>query len=261
MKIILSRKGWDSGYGMRPSPVFGDSSIQSLPIECSPPSPAYSNLTPAAIRAQGFPCLGDFLASYHPTLGGSGIAHLDPDLEFGALTRAAGWLPCFGQDNSSMAASHLDRQGVGIGDLFLFYGWFDDVERHGKGWNRKGNDRHIIWGWLQVGSIVDPSAPTGIPAWLTYHPHVIHRSTYVRNRIYLSAPVLNVGDNAISGVPGAGLFGREIAARCITSQPGSRKLYPTAMPPWITPTRHRQEQVWDSNTEPKAVSWLRQLFL
>ena len=260
MKIVLSRKGWDSGYGKRPSPVFADSTIQSLPIECSPPSPAYASLTPASIVAQGFPNLGRFLSSYHPTLGGSGIAHLDPDLESGAFKRAPGWVPCFGQDNSSMAASHLDNEGVGIGDLFLFYGWFDDVVRSGSGWLRKGNDRHVIWGWLQVGSIVVPSSPKSIPTWLNYHPHVVHRSTYLKNRIYLSAPALNIDDAALTGIPGAGVFGHESGSRRITAIPGSRKLYPTGLPNWLEGTRHRQEQVWNTHGVPEAINWLRRIF-
>ena len=48
--------------------------------------------------------------------------HLDPDLQEQARPRGPGWLPLFGQVDS--AQSHLENCGVGIGDLFLFFGWF-----------------------------------------------------------------------------------------------------------------------------------------
>lgn len=51
------------------------------------------------------------------------LAHLDPDLRRDALpTRPNGWRPAFGQ--SGAAAGHLFNQEVGIGDLFMFFGWF-----------------------------------------------------------------------------------------------------------------------------------------
>ncbi len=51
------------------------------------------------------------------------FAHLDPDLRPEALaSRPKDWRPAFGQ--SSAAATLLINQGVGVGDLFIFFGWF-----------------------------------------------------------------------------------------------------------------------------------------
>jgi hypothetical protein len=47
--------------------------------------------------------------------------HLDPDIRPG-LVRREGWMPAFGQVGA--AETHLENQGVGMGDLFLFFGWF-----------------------------------------------------------------------------------------------------------------------------------------
>ena len=43
-----------------------------------------------------------------------------------------GWQPLFGQD--SAAETHLRNQGVGTGDIFLFFGLFRRVEQSAHGW-------------------------------------------------------------------------------------------------------------------------------
>ena len=123
MKIILSRKGFDSEYGGAASPIFPDGSMVTLPVPSN---------EKGCIRY-------DKLNSPHGTLGsivadltkGShsarDTAHIDPDLRLQTLDgRANGWRPIFGQ--ASAAQSHLASNGVGPGDLFLFFGWFRRVE-------------------------------------------------------------------------------------------------------------------------------------
>ena len=46
--------------------------------------------------------------------------------------REPGWRPLFGQEGA--AETHLANQGVGTGDVFLFFGLFRPVEKAGDGW-------------------------------------------------------------------------------------------------------------------------------
>ncbi|MBL9190020.1 MAG: hypothetical protein JNK23_21250 [Opitutaceae bacterium] len=118
MKVIFSRKGWDSGFGGRPSPVFPDGSIQSLPIhDCSDREAPHSKITPHVLKKQGYPTLDKFLEVYHREGVPERHAHLDPDLDLEAFQRKEGWLPSFGQ--SGGPATHLDRCHVSVGDLFF----------------------------------------------------------------------------------------------------------------------------------------------
>jgi hypothetical protein len=56
----------------------------------------------------------------------------------------------FGQEGR--AASHLLRQGVREEDIFLFYGWFREVEKKNGKWRYKkvSLDLHVIWGLMKV---------------------------------------------------------------------------------------------------------------
>ncbi len=114
----------------------------------------------------------------HPWLG----AHLDPDLRANNLPRLADWRPLFGQ--ADKAQSHLATNQVGVGDLFLFFGWFRETQ-----WDRRGRltfrpgapNIHLLFGWLEVGEVWDVGArPSGPwPAWARYHPHA-HTHTHSR---------------------------------------------------------------------------------
>jgi hypothetical protein len=114
----------------------------------------------------------------------SSPTHLDPDLDRTARARRRGWRPAFGQD--SAAQRHLERQGVGVGDLFLFFGWFRDVEQSGGKYRYVGGtrDRHVIFGWLRVGQVLRVG-PDAVPEWLRDHPHAV-RDDAPFNTIYLA---------------------------------------------------------------------------
>lgn len=259
MRIILSRKGWDGRFGGKASPVFLNGTIQSLPIDCWPTSPLYANICPRSVVAQGFRNLGAFIRAYHTGWGSSHPdAHLDPDLESGAYARSTGWLPCFGQQSG--AATHLDNNYVGVGDLFLFYGWFDDVLTTGVRPVSRGHDRYVIWGWLQIGSI---AVPPHIPAWLNYHPHVANASHFSRNnRIYVSSPTLT-RVNTSAKWAGGGTFTNEHPNRNLTAVLGKRGTYPTRLPRWFSAsmTHHRQEHVVDTAGIPQAHAWVSSIFV
>jgi hypothetical protein len=140
MKVILSRKGCDSGQksGKMASPILPCGCLCSIPIP-------YSSGVPYATIRFGTRTLPDICDGIRPYW--KGLAHLDPDLCFQSLaTRPAGWRAAFGQ--SSAAQGHLKNQEVGEGDLFLFFGWFKRTEGSGDklkfvlGRSRKA---HHLW--------------------------------------------------------------------------------------------------------------------
>ena len=127
MKIVFSRKGFDSAAGGGPSPVV-DGRPLSLPI---PASGILSRTTYGALA------LGDHAArASRGRLGADDLCHHDP--MFLPDGRAI-----LGQCGA--AQTHLERQGVGVGDCFIFFGLF-----------RAEGERphHRLFGYLQVGEVL-----------------------------------------------------------------------------------------------------------
>jgi hypothetical protein len=145
VRIILSRKGFDSANGGVASPVFPDGRLISLPIPSGGGPLCYGDLT---IDGHNLGSLVEVLT--HGRVTATHRAHVDRDLYACAMRRDPGWRPAFGQIDS--AQPHLAAQGVGAGDLFLFFGWFREVQALSGRWQfRRGSpDRHVLFGWLQV---------------------------------------------------------------------------------------------------------------
>lgn len=166
MKIILSRKGFDSASGKQPNPIMPNDQLLSLPIpdDCG-------NNTFASLRWGNMSYL-DIIQSLNPNtkLNAESLCHLDPDLRADVKGRLPNWKPAFGQAGSAL--SHLCNNKVGVGDLFLFFGWFqkadyiDGVLRYVK----SAPDQHVIYGYMQVSEVV--KSFENVPAWLRAHPHV-----------------------------------------------------------------------------------------
>lgn len=184
--------------------------------------------------------------------------HLDPDLRAESIPRQAGWLPSFGQ--SEQAASHLHAQNVGVGDLFLFFGWFRQT---GGSWpnlhyERRAPNLHVLFGWLQVGAVLRLANPRSlVPSWLHYHPHISGISAKAKNNvIYVAAPELQI-DGERFGLPGGGVFSRFSSELQLTS-PGSRLRSLWRVPTWFHDdpplTYHKEAWRW---TEREDASTLR----
>jgi len=176
MKVILSRKGFDSSSGGFASPVFDKKEMLSLPIPevydrggigydrlRLPLSIAdktgcetYKDLMSIKIKTQrtAKSYFEHMKAQYKHKL--TYLCHPDPDLlnywgnEFGS-TEKEEWLPMFGQSDS--AQTILSNEGVGEGDLFLFFGRFRHVDTVG-GLKFEGEDFHAIWGYMQVDKVI-----------------------------------------------------------------------------------------------------------
>lgn len=122
MKIIFSRKGFDSTSGGGPSPI-----VKGLPISLPIPgqngeATIYSDLG-----------LGQTVTDVtRGRIGGDHPCHDDPMFADGHC-----W---FGQ--SGAAEGHLRKQGVGEGDVFLFFGLFADAETQER--------HHRIFGQMRI---------------------------------------------------------------------------------------------------------------
>ena len=236
MKLILSRKGFDSSpaYGACASPILPDGEMISLPIPHQRGTTTFDGL-----RHRGID-VGQLVSELTGgRVKGADPAHLDPDLDPTARPRHRGWRAAFGQD--SAAQRHLERQGVGAGDLFLFFGWFREVVKvRGRyGYRPGAPDRHVLFGWLRVGRVLRPG-PDRVPPWLRDHPHAAHDSA-PHNTIYLA-------DDAA----GAGVF-RQFRPDLQLTDAGSRQRSLWRMPADFLPgarpplTYHRDPTRWGSD--------------
>ena len=224
MKIIISRKGFDSKYGGCPSPIIGDRPI-SLPIPIGPSCQTYG-----AVKFLYPSGDGTKLAKVVKDLGGKTPdkilldddteVHLDPDLQRDSLENRNNprWRASLGQ--SDAALSHLRNQKVAVGDLFLFFGWFREAKWEGDGNCKKLSykpntpDRHVLFGWLQVGEILKVeneqqwSDVKKEYSWLGKHPHM-HAPFPKRNAIYIAKEFLHV-ERCVAinkaELPGGGVF-------------------------------------------------------
>lgn len=212
MKIILSRKGYDSEFGGRPSPILPDGTLVSLPIPSERDRRRYRDLRGRDDR-ELVVSLRDL--DLFPD-GVDARCHLDPDLEQATLPRMQGWRPAFGPGKT--AAGHLDNQGVGVGDVFLFFGWFRRTAVvNGRLAFVPGRyqDLHVIFGWLEVGDIVRPGIGQAVPPWLEAHPHCAeHHRHHLAGRIYTATERLTISPPH----PGGGVF--RFDERLVLTKPG-----------------------------------------
>jgi hypothetical protein len=234
MKIVLSRKGFDSANGGVPSPIFPDGSLFSLPI---PASSSPTRFADCRWRGQGVGTLVESLTAGR--VAATSPAHLDPDLDVGALARAADWRPAFGQTGA--AQSHLAQHGIDAGDLFLFFGWFREVqETVGGTWRFKRNapDLHVLFGWLAVGEVLRIGNRVGNYGqrcpWLRNHPH-LHGTWSEANTIYVAAENMRIpGRQHSSRRAGAGIFPVVSESRTLTA-PGQPLRSSWRLPGWFHP--------------------------
>lgn len=226
MKIILSRKGFDSSAGGVPSPILPDGTMLSLPIPDKTSGIRYEDITPHGRLVSDLT-----KGRVKPHYG----AHLDPDLVAGSIRRQPGWRPIFGQADAEQRV--LEHKGIGPGDLFLYFGWYRQVERRDDRFQfvRGAPDLHVLWGWLQVGAVLRVGVDA-LPTWAEYHPHVAQPDGRRFNTIYQSAKAFTVG-GACPGVPGAGVFGHYDDRLRLTAPGRSRSVW--SLPDWFRPSGDR----------------------
>ena len=284
MKIIFSRKGFDSTAGGIPSPIFADDTFCSFPILFPRQEPKLKD-----VRFRGTN-LGSLVGqlSNNPNISKAGV-HLDPDLNRNARPRKAGWRPCFGQIGA--AQTHLAKHHVGDGDIFLFFGWFRRViTTNGRlRFHPEAQGIHCLFGWLQVGAVnnlgMDGSVP---PKWALEHPHVKDANHYrlkaTNNTLYMASERLRLPGHRRQ-IAGGGIFPYFNKSLQLTEPDCQRSIwrlpdcfYPIkAMPPlsyhvdlerWhrdkkgvlLRTVGRGQEFVLDCDFYPGVIEWLKDVF-
>ena len=111
MKIILSRKGFDSANGGIPSPIMPDGTLLSMPIpsddNASYDELVYNGITYSQILHQIAP---------HQKFE---QCHVDPDIRSNCrIEYPQNWVPAFGQIGAAQGV--LNNANVEVGDIFLF---------------------------------------------------------------------------------------------------------------------------------------------
>ena len=192
MKIILSRKGFDSSNGGFPSIILPSKEMLSLPIpSCYEGDYKYSDITTKNdgnlfdIMKQ---CIGEKIQ-----LGKKDInltedihCHLDPFLGNYSVKETNCWNGIFGQEGAS--AGHLRNEEVNTGDIFIFFGWFDDVEiinGHYQYVNKgEPKGKHTMFGYLEIGEKYENIKD--VPQKYKNHPHVINQDRK-NNTIFIAS--------------------------------------------------------------------------
>ncbi len=211
MKVILSRKGFDSQYGKIDSPILPDGTLLSLPIPQNNDSIRFDELSYK--DKSYFEIIKQLKDNWaYPD---NQAAHLDPDIRKEAYNkRSKDWRPIFGQ--SAAAQGHLKKQGVGIGDIFLFFGSFGETQYNNQKLEYKKSvdypkGRHVIFGYLQIGEIHELNTDAdynALPDFTQYHSHAnkhfIENDGKARsnNCIYIASEKLSFNND----LPGGGTF-------------------------------------------------------
>jgi hypothetical protein len=213
--------------------------------------------------------------------------HLDPDLDRSAVSRLPGWRPALGQ--SGAAQSHLRDKKIGVGDLFLFFGWFRQVEIHAGVWRyvRSAPHVHVIFGWLEVAHVLpvvtERERCLRSHPWIANHPHVADPARYTdaRNTLYVAPKGSRFSKSAIHGGGRFLQFGEQLQ---LTRSGSTRSVW--SLPAWFMPKKGRaplsynprpdqwetdsdhvvlrsaakgQEFVLDAAEYPEAESWASEL--
>lgn len=248
MKLIFSRKGFDSSSGGCANPILPDGSLCPLPIPD----------LHAPYRYEQFPQLSALAfdlsrGRVRPEQG----AHLDPDLEENMLPRHPQWRPLFGQHGA--AAGHLARQSVSDGDVFLYFGWFRQVEQEAGCWvyHKDAPDLHVLFGWLQIDRVLalEEDVPRTLE-WVKYHPHFFGPRA-INNTLYVARRRLALPSFSCE-LPGAGQFPLLRTNLILTRQGERRGVW--QVPTWMHPegrdtalTYHQRRERWQQDGDSLAL--------
>ncbi len=153
MKIVFSRKGFDTTAGGVPSPI-----VAGVPV--SLPIPADARSTTRFGDLGHGTCIE---ALTRGRLTRESLCHDDPMFGPSPSGEEMAWLGQYGA-----AQGHLEKHGVGVGDHFVFFGLFAEPvtgERH-----------HRIFAHMEVRQVGRPEALAARPDWIAPprpHPHFL----------------------------------------------------------------------------------------
>lgn len=181
MKVVLSRKGLDSSFGANAGNLLifnqdkTNAELVMLPI---PESDGYVHFywdiffrNRKSKSDDKFSKLFEnfkFLKNYVPNRFGkltdltpkdywAAACHNDPNIA--NFFMCTNFLGTFGQ--VGQAQMHLENQKVGVGDLFIFFGLFNECIDNGNMIELNASkQKHIMFGYLQIGDIIKTSSLT-----------------------------------------------------------------------------------------------------
>jgi hypothetical protein len=236
VRIIFSRKGFDTGSGGKPSPIIDGRPI-SLPI------PATRN----SRTTYGDLGLGHIVHQVTKgKLGPGSLCHADPWFAEGQCA--------FGQ--SSAAQGHLNNNGVGPGDVFLFFGLYADEHTR--------EVHHRVFGYLKVENVFFPGSQPdrrNAPDFAPDHPHFL--GEHDRNNTVYVGPgqTCTVATDALRLTQPDGPLGRwaipEWIARHGLTYHDKEWRWPE--PGTLLSVARGQEFICDVGDDPEAAAWLTQI--
>lgn len=247
MKVVFSRKGFDQQYGGMASPIMPDGRLIPLPIPSDHDQTMIDNLGFRDLDLDAM--LRDLSCERHcSTL----TVHYDPDLGGNHAAHIPGWRPALGQTGA--AQGHLANNGVGAGDVFLFFGWFRHVEKVSGHWRFVPHARnmHVIFGWLEVDEVLpvvtDRLGSLQRHPWIATHPHVASPERYTdpRNTLYVGRK-----RSAYVNGPGGGRFPSMRPSLQLTREGLPRSIW--SLPSWFEPkgrtplTYHPRADCWNAD--------------
>lgn len=232
MKVVFSRKGFDQSFGGMASPILPDGRLIPLPIPSSHDIDTMADLNVEGVDLHNL--LQDLSKGKH---GSGSTIHLDPDLNRPRRIQPDGWLPALGQTGAAQA--HLAGCGIGVGDVFLFFGWFRQVEHHAGRWRfvPGAQNKHVMFGWLEIEQVMpivtDRVGSLKTAPWIQNHAHVRAPDHYndPRNTLYVAAR-----KSKFTQSHGGGCFSR-VSDRLYLSHPGVRLRSVWRLPQWAFPDR------------------------
>jgi len=248
VQMILSRKGFDSGYGGIPSPILPDGRLMSLPIPATHDVCTFSDLNMPGVD------VGHIIAdlSRHKYSMNTTI-HLDPDLDRAPTSRFRGWRPALGQTGN--AQSHLRDMGVGRGDVFIFFGWFRQIEYVSGVWRFAKNapHLHVMFGWIEIEEVLPivehRDGCLSVHPWIANHPHLVSPDHYSdpRNTLYVASAKSRFNPNCPYG---GGRFKQYSNELRLTQVDCSRSVW--SLPAWFLP----REGLAPLSYHPRSDQWI-----
>lgn len=258
-RIILSRKGFDSRFGGKPSPILSNGNICSIPIPAGggPSDHKFRDLKYDHLEIK------DVFEVVKSKYSLDDYCHFDPQ-----LNQSIG---LFGQANT--AQSELANRNVCSGDIFIFFGLFRDYAI-------KRREIHHLFGWLQIDYIL--KEPNEIKDFLNQkkinHPYGF-AEYFTNNALYVSKEFIEIG-NKKTALKGFGMFKKTHPDLILTAPDKTKSI-------WKMPEKHfsntknffmnrlkwigdekdclidsggiGQEFVMNSDMNPKLIDWVLDL--
>lgn len=215
MKVVLSRKGFDTENGGIPSIILPNKELLSFPIPSDSDSIKFTDLN-HPIYGNYFEIINNLKPNQ---LKKNQTCHLDPDIYQYIRKRENNWQPIFGP--YFRAYSHLKEHNIKENDIFLFFGSFKESELNNSTlvYKKGAQEKHIIFGYFQIGKIVKENR--FVQDWMVYHPHVPpNRNIDENNVVFIATNKLSF-NNQLPGASALHYLTKEIV---LTKKDGDRYL-------------------------------------